>query len=289
MRISGYFKPSELAMFAYLLLTGIIVVLHRKLLLGANLLLAIRAGVFLMVILLAWLQDKRMHVGSIRLVRFVFPLAMLAYLYSETELLNNFLFEQDLDPYFASWEEALFGVQPALAFAERFSSSAMAETMYFGYFSYYMMLLLVPVYIYFRESESIANRTMFIVLHSFFLFYLLFILVPVGGPQFYFTDWPALPRGYVFGPLMRFIQDHGEAPTAAFPSSHVSICIMLILLSVRHAKTLLKFLVPVALLLVLSTVYIRAHYVIDVLAAFVVTPAIYTFSGFLHDKIFTNP
>ncbi len=289
MRISGYFNPSELALFAYLLLTAIIVVLHRSLLPHADLQLAIRAGVFLLVIFLAWLQEKRILVGPIKLARFVLPLAMLTYLYSETDLFNNFLFSQNLDPYFARWEEALFGSQPALVFAEHFSSNLMAEIMYFGYFSYYLMLLLVPLNIFFRESENIANRAMFIVIHSFFLFYLLFILVPVGGPQYYFIDWPALPRGYVFGPIMRFIQEHGEAPTAAFPSSHVSICIMLILISVRHARILLKFLVPVAFLLVLSTVYIRAHYVIDVLAAFVVTPVIYSFSGFIHDKLTTPP
>jgi membrane-associated phospholipid phosphatase len=41
----------------------------------------------------------------------------------------------------------------------------------------------------------------------------------------------------------------------------------------------------VAVLLVLSTVYIRAHYLIDVLAAFLTTPLIYFYSGFIYKHL----
>lgn len=62
----------------------------------------------------------------------------------------------------------------------------------------------------------------------------------------------------------------GERPTAAFPSSHVGVSTILMLLvwSSKNRKLLL-FLLPFYVLLCLSTVYIYAHYAIDVLAGWV--------------------
>ena len=59
----------------------------------------------------------------------------------------------------------------------------------------------------------------------------------------------------------------GERPTAAFPSSHVGISTvcMLLLWHVRSRK-LLICLQPLYVFLCLATVYIQAHYAIDALA-----------------------
>lgn len=285
MRIRGYFYPTELALSAYLIITGLLIILHFSLLPNAGAQLAFRVLVMAMLVILAWLQHKRISPKLIEFTRFILPLVLLTYLYTETNTLNNFLFINDLDPLFSGIEEQLFGFQPALVFAQVIPSNGFAELMYFGYFSYYLMLVSVPLYVFIKGDKNHASRVMFIVIHSFFVYYLIFILIPVGGPQFYFSDWPDLPGGYIFGPLMRFIQLNGEAPTAAFPSSHASICIMLILLCFRFAKPLLKIILPVAVLLLLSTVYIRAHYLIDVLGAFLTTPLIYKLSDLLFDKI----
>ena len=278
-------KPAELALFSYLFLTGVFILLHFSVLSHALGLLVLRVAVTLLVLLLIWWQSRKPEGDAIGLVRFMFPVAMLAYLYSETDQLNNLVYASDLDPLFSQLEERLFGFQPALAFAEQFPWNILAETMYLGYFSYYLMLAAVPLFIRLTAGPQAGDRAMFIVIHSFFIFYIVFILFPVSGPQFYFPDWPAFPPGYVFGPLMRFIQEWGEAPTAAFPSSHVSICLMLVLLSFRYARPLLKWLLPVSILLVFSTVYIRAHYVIDILGAVAVTWPLYRLSGLVFDRL----
>ena len=282
---SGHFTPSEKAVLVYLAITGLLIVFQFPALPDAIAQLLIRAVIMVVILLFAFWQSKRTLSPLAEMVRFAFPLVLLTFLYSETDTLNNFIFREDLDPFFSHIEASLFGMQPSLVFAERLPFNGFAEAMYFGYFSYYVMLAAVPMYVFLKEGKQAGNRVMFIVIHSFFVYYLIFILFPVGGPQFYYISWPVLPEGYFFGSIMRFIQAHGEAPTAAFPSSHVSVCIMLILLSYRHARPRIKFLLPVAVLLVLSTVYIRAHYLIDVLAAFLVTPLIYFYSGFIYKRV----
>ena len=63
---------------------------------------------------------------------------------------------------------------------------------------------------------------------------------------------------------------------AAFPSSHVSVCVVLMLIAWRTGmnKTFWALL-PFAVLLCLSTVYIRAHYAIDALAGLLSGTACY--------------
>ena len=59
----------------------------------------------------------------------------------------------------------------------------------------------------------------------------------------------------------------GERPTAAFPSSHVGVTVILLLLAWRsRSRLLIWFVFTLFLLMCLATVYIRAHYVIDVFA-----------------------
>lgn len=285
MRKLLFLSPSELALFAYLIITGLLIIVQFVLIENAMSLLFFRIIAIALISGIAWYQLKRNTSRVFKLFRYSIPLLLLTILYTETDALNNLIFAEDQDPAISGVELFIFGFQPALVFAQRYSMELFAELMYFGYFSYYLLLILVPLYIYFKRDLVVAQRAMFIIIHSFFAFYLFFIIYPVGGPQFYFTDWPQLPQGYIFGHLIRMIQENGEAPTAAFPSSHVSICIMLIVLCFRYAKVLLKIILPVAVLLILSTVYIRAHYLVDILAAFVITPFMFIFSEFVFNKI----
>ncbi len=57
----------------------------------------------------------------------------------------------------------------------------------------------------------------------------------------------------------------------------------------RYAKKLLPFVIPVAILLMLSTVYLRAHYVIDIIAAVLTTPLVFLASSALYKKITKKP
>jgi membrane-associated phospholipid phosphatase len=139
------------------------------------------------------------------------------------------------------------------------------------------------------------SRCAFIVLTSFFIYYVIFIMVPVTGPMFYYlavgTDdiargvFPNLGNyfnfhqemlptpGYTDGFFYQMVidtHDAGERPTAAFPSSHVGITTVLMWLAWKaKSRRLLLWMLPFYVLLCLSTVYIMAHYVVDVIAGLV--------------------
>lgn len=218
-------------------------------------------------------------------------MALLSWWYPDTFEINRML--PNLDHIFASWEQTVFGFQPALAFSRALPWPFFSELMDLGYVSYFPMILVVVVfYFLFRYAEF--ECTAFVIIASFFIYYVIFILVPVTGPTFYykavgiediargvfpnmhdyFTHYQdCLPApGYTDGVFYQMVEDVkavGERPTAAFPSSHVGVSTVLMLLSLHTGNRRLFYLMlPFYVLLCLSTVYIQAHYAIDALAGF---------------------
>ena len=76
----------------------------------------------------------------------------------------------------------------------------------------------------------------------------------------------------------------GEYPTAAFPSSHVSITTILLILAFKESRRLGFCLLPISLLLYGATVYIQAHYVIDAITGFITAFPVYFLTQYIYKK-----
>lgn len=241
------------------------------------------------------------------LFRVAAQLGLLGWWYPDTYEFNRVL--PNLDHVFAQWEQSLFGCQPALVLSQQWSHPVLSELLDLGYVSYYPMICAV-VFCYFFCHYDEFLRTSFIVLASFFVFYLIFIFLPVAGPQFYFeavgcdqiaqgifpdighyfeTHQESLPiPGYkdgFFYHLLVQAHDAGERPTAAFPSSHVGVTTVLMWLSWRlRSKWLFWLLLPLAVLMFFATFYIQAHYAIDAIAGLVAGTIIYFLLGWTYER-----
>lgn len=231
-------------------------------------------------------------------LRITVQLALLGWWYPDTYEINRML--PNLDHVFAAWEQQIFGCQPALLFCEAMPWPVASELMSMGYASYYPMIVVVVVfYFLFRYKEF--ERTAFVVLAAFFLYYLIYIFLPVTGPTFYYKavgldniargifpnvhDYfnyyqdclptPGYEKG-LFYQMVESAKDAGERPTAAFPSSHVGISTILMMLAWHSgSRRLFYMLTPFYVLLCLSTVYIQAHYAVDVVAGLATGAAFY--------------
>ena len=226
------------------------------------------------------------------LCRIGVQLALLSWWYPDTYELNKIL--PNLDHLFAGYEQQLFGCQPALLFPEAISNPVFSELMYLGYVSYFPLIVVVALFYFFwRYTEF--NRAVFVILASFFIYYVIFIFLPVTGPQYYYGaagldniaqgifpnihdyfathDEPLPMPGYSHGFFYDCVANAhatGERPTAAFPSSHVGITTILLFLAWRTKNRLLFFgILPFYVLMCMATVYIRAHYAIDVIGGWV--------------------
>lgn len=239
-----------------------------------------------------WAVYRMLPCRFTRLCRILAQMALLSWWYPDTYEFNRMF--PNLDHVFATWEQQMFGCQPALLFSQWLSSPVFSELMNLGYWSYYPMIAATALYFFFWRNDQFG-RAAFIIMASFFIYYLIYIAIPVTGPQYYYMavgvddiahgifpnvhDWFANHQecmenpGWHDGLFYRLVSDAhnaGERPTAAFPSSHVGVStILLLLIWTARNRRLLYWLLPFYVLLCFSTVYIRAHYAIDVLGGWV--------------------
>jgi membrane-associated phospholipid phosphatase len=275
--------PVDVTTLTYMGTTGLLAIIFAGRLDGVAWHLLVRM-VFVTIIFWLVFKSRQGTHPLINFLRYFYPLIFLTYFYSETDYFNN-LFLSNLDPYFALCEQKLFGIQPSISFCQTFHWRWFAELMYFGYFSYYILILTLTLWVYFHQRDSF-NEVSNAIYTTFYIFYLIFIILPVAGPQFYFpADETTLPQGYLFGALVKLAHAIGERPTAAFPSSHVGIMVVLWWMSFKHARPLLIYFIFIGGILCISTVYIKAHYLIDVLTAFVVSPFLLILSQCIYKRL----
>ena len=241
-------------------------------------------------------------------LRYIYPLAVLGFWYQDTYEFCRLV--PNMDYLFAQADLSLFGCQPSLEFSLAFPQKVWSELFNMGYFSYYPLIALTvlsPLFLNRKEFE----RTAFIVTAGFFLYYLIYLFLPVAGPQYYFyavgeelirnghfpilgdyfnyhTDLAPSPgvEGF-FRDLVDSTQASGERPTAAFPSSHVGMSTMLMILLYQNRRYLCAIALPFYLFLCGATVYIQAHYLVDVIGGLVSAVMFYFLCNGLWKRIGT--
>lgn len=298
---------AEWVVMAYLLLTTVIILFCYTDVVNPKAMLWGRARVVAMTAAL-WFVYRLWPCRLTLLLRMLVQLALLSWWYPDTYEINRMF--PNLDHVFAAWEQNLFGFQPALLFSQAVPSHIFSELMDLGYASYYPMIALVLL-VYFFTCYKEFPRAAYIVLGAFFLYYVIFIFVPVVGPTFYYNAvgvdqiakgvFPDLGLYFnnhqdclpspgdangVFYQLVESAKEAGERPTAAFPSSHVGCSTVLMLLAWHTKKRwLLWVLLPLFVLLCFATVYIQAHYAIDAIAGLITGVLIYFLLFFTSKKL----
>ncbi len=273
-------KRVDVLFFIFFLSTTILLVFASEHPSNLSNLLWVRAAILIAVVGLIYLKCVK-NWTLLGILRNAYPIIFSGYFYSETVYYNK-SFLADIDPMLESMEQSLFGMQPSVAFSAHFSSPLFSELMYFGYFSFYVLILAFTLNMLLKKKDF-ANMGIFLLSASLYIFYFFFGLVPSAGPQFYFSSPDnILPNAYFFDKIMHFIQQNAEQPTGAFPSSHVGISLIILMLSRKRMPFFFRIALPLTVILVLSTVYIKAHYLIDVLGAVMVAPLILYLSKFLY-------
>jgi len=279
-KIKNYLLPVEIATLVYILITAIYLAVFKAPIIHFG----VRLGVAILILFLASLHNTNRN-PIIEFIRYFLPFALLSYWYPETYYFNNFIFD-NLDHHFVEADYLLFGCQPSLEFSKRLSWGWFSELMYFGYFSYYFIIFGTALWCYLFRKEFM-NKAAFMFVCSFYLFYMVFIILPVMGPHFYFTPpLNEVPDGYLFCKLQRFLQAIGEKPTGAFPCSHVGISFTVVIFVAQHCRVLLKYVLPLFVILVLATVYIKAHYLVDVIGGFAAVALTYPLVNRIYKKMF---
>ena len=287
----------EWVALGYLVLTLLMMAVQWSQLVSAEAMIKGRL-LFVLTTLALWGLYRLVPCRLTMFLRILAQMLFLSWWYPDTYELNRTL--PNLDHIFAQCEQTLFGCQPALLFAQKAPWHWFSELMCLGYVSYFPLMTVLLVYYFLRRYHEFLMAS-FVVLGAFFAYYVVFILLPVTGPQFYYLaagtgqiaagHFPDLGYWFLthaermaapgwsdglFYHLLDLTHDAGERPTAAFPSSHVGVTTVVMLLALRtRSRRLVLSLLPFYVLLCLSTVYILAHYAIDALAGLLTGTLLY--------------
>ncbi len=273
---------TDLIILIFLFLTGLVIILGEFKTEYFSTLIAARIIAFTIIFTLVKL-DSLYKNKIISILKQFYPLLFTAYFYGETGYYNNIFFA-DLDGIFIQLEQSIFGFQPSLLFSFKFDSFWFNELMFFSYFSYYLIIIIIPLIVYFKKRDEF-ERLFFIIIFSFYTYYLVFAIFPVVGPQFYFPEQQAeIAHQGIFGKIVKFIQDAGEKPTGAFPSSHVGLSWIILFASSKISRMFFKVILPLAILICFSTVYIKAHYAVDVFAGVFSAILLYYLGNKIYDR-----
>jgi membrane-associated phospholipid phosphatase len=236
--------------------------------------------------------NNRIKNPILDLIRNVYPLPVAAYFFEGSMVTNRVFFRGFVDPWFQKIEEMMWGYQPSIMWGVDFDYSWLQEIMHFAYFAYYPLILITPIYLYFKQKDNF-KEFVFTTSAVFYVCFFIFSWLPVIGarafsPSFierfpevgkYLSfntigfDAHTVTTTYRYGlftRIMACIYTMSPHAGGAFPSSHVAVAVSIAISIYRHIPRINWFVVPVVILLCISTVYCHYHYLIDVFGGLVI-------------------
>ncbi len=206
----------------------------------------------------------------VRFFRCFYPQAFFAPLFEESIILSSRPWGGlSHDGFFAGLDQSIFGFQPARSFSLALGQVPWWNEIMFGaYFSFYFMFVLTPWIPWFRGEETEAERESSILAGFMLVAYVFYVFFRVVGPKHFLPDLASEGYGELRGGFFTSFEGgilSGTITTgAAFPSSHVAVSIMMCSFAARTKRSLLPLYVLDCALIALATVYIYAHWAIDV-------------------------
>lgn len=186
-----------------------------------------------------------------------------------------------LDAALLRLDERLLGATPAV-WLERFASPGVVEYFAFFYFSYFLIIGAYMVGVVWLERPS-RDTAVFAIgtLLVFAVGQLGYVLVPGYGPYAHLADVFHAPlRGGFFWELVQRAVQTSGAMKDIFPSLHTAVPTWLSIYAVGRALRDARWRLPATLTvffaanIVVSTMFLRWHYAVDVIAGLALAAAV---------------
>jgi membrane-associated phospholipid phosphatase len=208
-------------------------------------------------------------------VREVLPFLTCILIYTNLHDTIGFVNPHDVHLYLAALDKMMFGVVPCV-WSERFITPGRTELMNFFYVNFAWIAPSTSlVLLAGRRWRDFRAATMG-VLTCFYLGYFLYVLFPAAPPRLVLVyEFTRNLQGYhqVFSNLSARAFDLLPVDSrAAFPSLHAATSLVALVYAHRYVRAWFWVLLPFTLGLWVSTIYLRHHYFVDLLAGWALAP-----------------
>jgi membrane-associated phospholipid phosphatase len=209
-------------------------------------------------------------------LREVVPFLVCVLVYTNLHDTIGFVNSNDIHLVLAALDRTLFGIVPCV-WAERFITPARTEWMSFFYMSFVWVAPSVSLVLLVKRRTAEFRAATLGVIVCFYLGYLLYVLFPAAPPRLVLVyDFKTNLMGYrhLFSSLnAQAFELLPSDSRAAFPSLHSAVSLVVLIYAYRHVRVLFWLLLPFVLGLWASTIYLRHHYAVDLLAGWALAPA----------------
>jgi membrane-associated phospholipid phosphatase len=218
----------------------------------------------------------------LKIFRDWFPFLLLSACYYS--LYSNLIMKVNphpADAFLSKIDASILGTQASFLL-QPWINPRLTDFLNLVYFSHVLLFPGVALYFYLKKERQAFRRIMMGYLAIILMGITSYLLLPAAGPEkFFASQYTRNLQGEAFSRGVDYIINAGRVAYDCFPSLHVGIPLLLsFYLRDYRRKVFMPMLVYVALMC-LATIYLRYHYLIDVIAAFAYAPAAYFLNDFL--------
>jgi len=229
-------------------------------------------GYIILLLLALFLSYARHRWNEIKMVRVLCDLSPVFFILAIFELLGGVTpyLRPDIDSLLIKIDLAIFGVHPTV-WMEDFFIPWVADILALAYISYYFIPLVLILTLYFRGRTDEFFLTAGTLLLGYYICYIMYIFMPAIGPRFTLASLQQVPLrgGIIMNTIVDTLNTLEGNKRDCFPSGHTQIVLVSLWFAFKYSRPLFRIYLPIIIALIISTVYLRYHYVIDLIAGVV--------------------
>jgi membrane-associated phospholipid phosphatase len=240
------------------------------------------AGV--LVVMAAARREKRLAPALRVLINF-YPIAFVPILYESLGPLIVAARPLARDDLLIAADRWLFHADPTVVF-QRFVRPALTDFFFVAYLTYYFIAIALGAVLW-RRNPPTARRFIFTLTLAYVVSYAGYFALPALGPRVALASRHsvALETTTVSRAISSTLDELEKTKFDVFPSGHTMIAVVVLIAAYQRARDAFWWLLPVAVCLVVSTVYCRYHYVVDVIAGALLAVVTVPLGDRLYDRL----
>ncbi len=234
-----------------------------------------------------FLKKTNRYSGVAKYFLLAYPLIFFFVLFESFYMILPYFNLNRYDEALANIDFAMFGVHPTV-WIEQWNRPWLTDLFYSLYIFYFPMPLFILVWLYKRQRFIDLDKSVWILMLTYYGAYVGYFIVPAAGPRFY-EPLMHLQKTNLDGlvlavPIRTFINFMGPNKLDAFPSLHAGISFTTLLLMGKFNRRMFWIFVPIITGIMIALVYCRYHYVIDMIAGITWSSISFYFGQKFYDK-----
>lgn len=260
-------RPAESVTIVFLLVLLSVTMVFYKEIPDLQRVIFIYSALVIIQITLIHVSKKASRNGVIDFsARFIFPVVCVLIIFNSLEQVVHYINPNDIDPLLIRLDYLIFNGYPTVMM-EPIYNPLLTDILQLSYTSYYFLPISLGLVLKLKGMDGEFDRMVFITLLCFYLSYVGYMLFPALGPRFTMNHLQSTEmKGLFFAePIQRLLSSIEGIKRDAFPSGHTAISLVVLGIAYRYQKAFFHITMPIVVMLIISTVYCRYHYVVDVI------------------------